>query len=160
MQYHFMLLEEFFKSWQIEYINLLESCQLLGKFTPDCKKILIYLYLTNINKLLDKRGLLFYHTDSLSADLEIFQYIDYEKFNTFFNKITRKVRSLTGKVFIVKNNKLSFVPSMDNYDKLDGCIQDEILLLNNIKSDMKEFKKFLSEVNLKHIFNDMTRKCC
>ena len=72
MQYHFMLLEDFFKTWQIEYINLLDSCQLLGKFTPDCKKILIYLYLSNINTLLDKRGLLFYHDNHLNKDLEIF----------------------------------------------------------------------------------------
>ena len=155
-----MLLEDFFKTWQIEFINLLNSCQLLGKFTPDCKKILIYLYLSNINTLLDKRGLLFYHDNHLDENLEIFQYIDYEKFNTFFNKITKKVRKLTGKVFIVEKNKLQFVSTMNKFDELDGCIQDEILLLNTMKSDLKEFKKFLSEVNLKNIFSDMTRKCC
>lgn len=155
-----MLLEDFFKTWQIEYVNLLNSCQLLGKFTPDCKKILIYLYLSNINTLLDKRGLLFYHDNHLNKDLEIFQYIDYEKFNNFFNKITKKVRKLTGKVFIVEKNKLQFVSTMNKFDELDGCIQDEILLLNTMKSDLKEFKKFLSEVNLKDIFSDMTRKCC
>jgi len=160
MQYQFVLLEDFFKSWQIEYINLLETCGLLGKFTPDCKKIMLYLFLTNINKLLENKQLLFYHVEQLSPDLEVFQFIDYDKFNAFFNKVVYKIRSLTGKIFMLSQTKRSLIQQANHVSELDGCIQDEILVLGTIEPNPKLLKDFLSSLNLKEIFKDMAWKCC
>jgi hypothetical protein len=159
MKYNFTSIQNFFQQWQTNYINLLSSCGLLNRFTPDCKKLLIYLFLTNINKQLENKSLLFYHDGQLDDSLEIFQYFSREKFTIFFNKVTKKIRSLTGKIFFIPEGKKNKVPSTEYMFQLDGCIQDEILTLSTFQYDSSKVKKFLSEVNLKDIFNDMTVKC-
>jgi len=160
MHYQFVLLEDFFKTWQIEYINLLDSCGLLNKFTPDCKKILIYLFITHMNTLLSDRYLLFYHINTLSRDLEIFDYIDYDDFNLFMNKLVAKIRSLTGRMFTISQTRKSLIHQSKHISELDGCIQDEILLLDTIKLNHKAMKEFLSSLRLKDIFKDMSWRCC
>jgi len=160
MRYDFILMEDFFKMWQIEYINLLNSCDLLEKFTPDSKKLFIYLFITNLNIFLKQNNLLFYHINKLTPELEIFNYIDYKKFNIFFNKVVNKIRLLTGRIFTIAQSEKSLVKQSTHLHELDGCIQDEILLLSSIELKPKNIKKFLAELNLSGIFKDMTWQCC
>jgi hypothetical protein len=159
MQYEFILLEDFFKSWQAEYINLLDQCGLLGKFTPDCKKLLMYMFITKLNNTIHDSKCLFYHIETLSPCLEIFDYIEFQKFNIFFNKLALKIRKLTGRIFFISQSKSSLIKQVHHINEMDGCIQDEVLLLQHIKFSPKKLKELLSQLNLKDLFKDMVWQC-
>jgi hypothetical protein len=155
--YNLTSLQDFFKTWQSEYINLLENCGLIGKFTPDCKKLLVYCFMKNMNEILGDSHIVFYHNHILSPDLEIFNYVDYDAFNTFFDKLSRKIKKLTGKIVFIKN--MDRIPKkVEYFHNLDGEIQDEILLIQNFEPDPRKIRDYLSGLKLKDIFTDMTWK--
>jgi hypothetical protein len=152
-----MPLEEFFVSWQAEYLNLLDSCGLLHKFTPDSKKLLVYCFLKNMNNLLHDRRLVFYHNHILSTNLEIFNYVDYASFNLFFDKLARRLKKLTGKIFFIQN--LNKIPKrIEYFQNLDGAVQDELLLIQDFEPNPKKIKEYLASLKLKDIFQEMTWK--
>lgn len=150
-------IEDFFKSWQIEYINLLESCNLLNNFKPDAKKLLVYFFIKNLNEKIHNSNIILYHDMNLTNSLEVFKYFDYDKFLSFFNKVTTKIKTLTGKIIIIKDNKkINFSKSI--FENLDGELQDEILLLKEVIPDIKKLKEFLHSYKLSDIFNEMSWK--
>lgn len=101
--------------------------------------------------------MVFYHNHTLSPDLEIFEYVDYAQFVAFFDKLARKIKKLTGKIFFIKN--IQRVPKkMEYFQNLDGEIQDELLMIRDFEPDPKKIQDFLGNLRLKDIFQEMTWK--
>lgn len=111
----------------------------------------------NMNEILGDSHIIFYHNHVLSPDMEIFNYVEYEAFNTFFDKLSRKIKKLTGKIVFIKN--MDRIPKkVEYFHNLDGEIQDEILLLSSFEPDPRKIRDYLSSLKLKDIFTDMTWK--
>ena len=76
-----------------------------------------------------------------------------------FNKVALKIRTLTGRIFFISQTKTSLIRQAHHINELEGCIQDEVLLLQNMQISPKKLKEFLSKLNLKDIFRDMIWHC-
>lgn len=111
----------------------------------------------NMNEVLSDKRLVFYFGHILSPDLEIFSLVDYTQFNIFFDKLVRKIKKLTGKIFFLKNiNKIP--KKVEFFHNLDGEIQDEILMIQDFEPNPQKIKEYLSSLKLKDIFAEMTWK--
>lgn len=152
--YTFWSVDDFIYSFEKELIDMLYDYQLLDKFTPNVKKIIVYIFINKLNWILHEKNVLLYHTGCLDEKHELFHYFDYNKLNKFINKICKNIKKVTYKLFFIKN-KIDIDSA--NIHELDGEIQDEIILLNNNKVEYEKLKEFLSNYNLKDLFDSFSK---
>jgi muramoyltetrapeptide carboxypeptidase LdcA involved in peptidoglycan recycling len=75
----------------------------------------------------------------------------------FFDKLSRKLKKLTGKIFFIQN--LNKIPKrIEYFQNLDGAVQDELLLIQDFEPNPKKIKEYLASLKLKDIFQEMTWK--
>lgn len=156
MTYEFLSLDEFLTSFEREYINLLNEYDLLDKFNPDAKKIFMYLFINKFNEVLQNPKLLLYYNQRISDDHEVLLYCPKDKFQTFLHRLCAKLRKITGRVFYI--SKKIKIPSQAPMGQLDGTIQDEVILLNDVEITPQKLKEFLHKHNLKELFDSLARR--
>lgn len=153
MNYTFISFDDLLKSCEARIINFLYDYQLLEKYSPDVKKVLLYFLIKEFNEKLHDRKLLIYHTHTISGDHELLEFYSKEELDKFFNKLCLKIKKITKRLFFIsKDTKL---PVKGEIHLLDGSIIDEIVLLNNEQPDLKQLKTFLSKHKLGEMFTSI-----
>lgn len=154
MIHEFISIDQFITSFEPKLMNLLYDYNLLDKFNLDVKKVILHLFVLNFNNKITNRKLLFYHNHILADNHELLKYYNKDKLNIFINKVCAKLKKTTNRLFFITNKKP--IPSWDFFDKLDGEIQDEIILLrNNENPDPKKLKEFLHTCKLEDLFDNL-----
>lgn len=157
MTYTLIPIDEVLSNIETDVVNLLYDYQLLTKFTPDVKKIIMYFFIHEFNNLIKDSSIRFYHSHILSDSHELLKYYEKDKLDKHINKICKKLKSLTGKLFFIKSNIK--VPIKSSIECLDGCIADELILSNYAESiDPKKLKEFLHDNNLGNMFSNLSKK--
>jgi len=156
MLYEFKSVDDFLRSFEVEIINALFDYDLLKKFTPDAKKVILYLFVKHVNESLHNQKLLIYHSQVLDDNHELFNHYEKDKVDVFINKICVKIKSATNRLFFLNNKKK--LPTIEIFDKLDGSVQDEITLLKNEETpDPKRLQEFLHRCKLSDLFSNFRR---
>jgi len=157
MTYKFESIDEFLFSIETEIINILYDYNLLIKFTPDVKKVIMYVFIYNFNERMHNNVGIFYHTKELSNNHELMNYFEKSKLDAFINKICVKLKKVTHKIIFVKPTII--IPSESRIDDLDGSIVDELVLMDYSKPiDVKSLRHFLDNNRLGHMFESMSKR--
>ncbi len=157
MTYNFHSVDNLLDSYEVELIDFLYDYDLLTKFGTDAKKVFMYFFIKKIDEVLSKSDVLIYHTNSLNSEHELLKHFPKEKVDTFLNKICVKLKSTTNRLFFIKDN--IDVPTTSSFYNLDGSVMDEIILLSSSQpGNLQKLKDFLSDNNLKDMFENISKK--
>jgi hypothetical protein len=160
MLYSFENIDKFLFFIEKEIVDCLYEYKLLSKLDRNAKKIIFYLFVKRFgDRITNDKDLLFFHDNFFSDSHELFKYYDSEKLTTFLNKICKKLKSVTNRLFFLKN-KID-IPDQALVNDLEGSVIDEVLLLKNkTPIDPKKLKSFLDENSLKDLFCNLSKKVC
>jgi len=158
MIYSFQSIDDFLFKNELTIINSLYEYDLLNKFNPSVKKLFFYYFVKGIEEeFSNNHNLFFYHDRKLSDEHELFQYFPKEEIEKHVNRITNALRRVTNRIFFL--TKKGNVPKKAHLHELDGCLVDEISVLNFQKPvDPKELKKFLDSCYLPDLFKKLAKK--
>jgi hypothetical protein len=160
MLYSFENIDKFLFLIEKEIVDCLYEYKLLSKLDRNAKKIIFYLFVKRFGeKITSDKDLLFFHDNVFTETHELFKYYDNEKLSTFLNKICKKLKTVTNRLFFLKN-KMD-IPDQSLVNDLEGSVIDEVLLLKNkTPVDPKKLKSFLDENSLKDLFLNLSKKVC
>jgi len=160
MIYTFQNIDRFLYSIEREIIDVLFEYKLLSKLDRNVKKIIFFYFVKRFGDKISNNGdLLFFHDNTFSENHELFCYYEKEKLINFLNKICKKLKIVTNRLFFLKNK--ADIPNHSLVNDLEGSVIDEVLLLKNkTPVDPKKLKSFLDENSLKDLFCNLSKKVC
>ena len=151
-RYKLLSIDFILNSFEVELIDMLHDYGLIGKpLSIDVRKIIMFMFIKNIKLILPISGVLMYHAGKIDSNHELLTYYDEKKINTLINRLCEKIRKNTRKLFFLSKNPPSQI--LCPFNTLDGCIQDEIILLQSETVDPKKLKRFLNSFKINDLFS-------